>query len=216
MTLIQVALDTLDFNDTINLARQVAPYVDIVELGTPCIKYNGVGIVKRLKSVVATTNTMVLADLKTMDAGYYESLPFYEAGADICTVLGAADFGTIEGVIKAAKETNKKVQVDLINVSDKQSVVKHAIEAGADILGIHTGLDQQARGVTPFADLASVSNMGNGIVRISVAGGINSSTVAQAIAAGANIIVAGAAIYGAADPVAAAKAIRDAVDAVTV
>ncbi|MGZ4958140.1 MAG: orotidine 5'-phosphate decarboxylase / HUMPS family protein, partial [Methylomonas sp.] len=39
--LIQMALDSLDFNQTVALADQVAPYVDIFEIGTPCIKYNG-------------------------------------------------------------------------------------------------------------------------------------------------------------------------------
>jgi 3-hexulose-6-phosphate synthase len=39
--LIQMALDSLDFDATIALAEQVAPYVDILEIGTPCIKYNG-------------------------------------------------------------------------------------------------------------------------------------------------------------------------------
>ena len=46
--LIQMALDPLDFNQTVALADQVAPYVDIFEIGTPCIKYNGINLVKEL------------------------------------------------------------------------------------------------------------------------------------------------------------------------
>ena len=42
--LIQMALDSLDFNQTVALADQVAPYVDIFEIGTPCIKYNGINL----------------------------------------------------------------------------------------------------------------------------------------------------------------------------
>jgi len=47
--LIQLALDSLDFDQTISLAEQTAPYVDIFEIGTPCIKHNGINIVKELR-----------------------------------------------------------------------------------------------------------------------------------------------------------------------
>ena len=85
--LIQMALDSLDFDATIALAEQVAPYVDILEIGTPCIKYNGLELVTALKAKFP--EKLILVDLKTMDAGEYEAEPFYKAGDDICTVLGA-------------------------------------------------------------------------------------------------------------------------------
>jgi len=47
--LIQLALDSLDFDQTISLATQTAPYIDIFEIGTPCIKHNGVKLVKELR-----------------------------------------------------------------------------------------------------------------------------------------------------------------------
>ncbi|NBO10463.1 MAG: 3-hexulose-6-phosphate synthase, partial [Methylophilaceae bacterium] len=77
---------------------------------------------------------------------------------------------------------------------------------GAHIIGVHTGLDQQAAGQTPFADLAMVAGLKLGL-EISVAGGVKAATTAQVRDAGATIIVAGAAIYGAADPAASAAEI---------
>jgi 3-keto-L-gulonate-6-phosphate decarboxylase len=82
-------------------------------------------------------------------------------------------------------------------------------------VGIHTGLDAQAAGQTPFADLQDVARLGLN-VRISVAGGIKQSTVQQVVEAGANIIVVGAAIYGAASPAEAAREIRELVEAAAV
>ena len=212
MTLIQVALDTLDYEQTISLAKLVSPYVDIIELGTPCIKFNGIRIVEDIHTLIPKCQT--LADLKTMDAGYYEASPFYAAGADIVTVLGAADAGTIKGAVEASKMTKAQTQVDLINVKNKQEVVDLAYSFGAHIIGVHTGLDQQAKGQTPFADLKKVQWMKSNLkgLKISVAGGINKDTVRQAIDAGADIVVVGAAIYGAADPVRAAAEIREAVE----
>ncbi|QSA96379.1 3-hexulose-6-phosphate synthase [Methylococcus sp. EFPC2] len=208
--LIQVALDTLDFEQTLKLAASVAPYVDILEIGTPSIKFNGIGLVKALKA--AHPRNKVLVDLKTMDAGLYEAKPFYNAGADIVTVLGVAGIATIKGVIEAANAYGKQTQIDLINVPDKAALAREGVAAGAHILGVHTGLDAQAAGHTPFADLQGILNLNLGAT-VSVAGGINQSTVQQVARAGAGIVVVGAAIYGAASPAAAAKEIRGLVDA---
>jgi 3-hexulose-6-phosphate synthase len=210
MAEIQMALDSLDFDATMALAEAVAPYVDILEIGTPCIKYNGLKLVKALKAAHPTKK--ILVDLKTMDAGEYESTPFFEAGGDICTVLGAADAATVNGVIKAAKANGAEAQVDLISVEDKAAVAKEAAANGAQIIGVHTGLDAQAAGQTPFADLALIAGLGLD-VKISVAGGINKTTIQDTVRAGANIVVVGAAIYGAASPAESAKELRALVDA---
>jgi len=209
--LIQMALDSLDFDATVNLATLVAPHVDIFEIGTPCIKHNGVNLVKELRA--RFPNHLLLVDLKTMDAGEYEATPFYAAGADICTVLGVSGLATCAGVIKAANAHGAEAQIDLINVEDKVACARATVEAGAQIMGIHTGLDAQAAGHTPFADLEAIAALGLP-VRISVAGGIKASTVQDVVRAGASIIVVGAAIYGAACPATAAREIRELVDAV--
>lgn len=203
--LIQLALDSLDFNATLNLAEQTAEHVDIFEIGTPCIKHNGVDLVKALRAKFP--DKLILVDLKTMDAGEYEAEPFYAAGADICTVLGVSGLATIAGVIKAAKKYAAEVQVDLINVSNKVECALEAAKLGAHIIGVHTGLDAQAQGQTPFEDLQAIAQLGLKM-RLSVAGGIKQSTIKQVVDAGANIIVVGAAIYGANSPADAAKAIR--------
>ena len=200
----QMALDSVDFDATVALATAVAPYVDILEIGTPCIKHNGIKMLETLRAKFP--NNKILVDLKTMDAGYYEAEPFYKAGADICTVLGCADIGTIKGIIDVANKYGKKAQVDLINVADKEARTREVAKLGAHIIGVHTGLDQQAAGQTPFSDLAMVAGLKLG-VDISVAGGVKAATAAQVRDAGASIIVAGAAIYGAADPAASAAEI---------
>jgi 3-hexulose-6-phosphate synthase/6-phospho-3-hexuloisomerase len=203
--LIQLALDSLDFNQTISLAEQAAPYVDIFEVGTPCIKHNGINIVRELKA--RFPKKLVLVDLKTMDAGEYEATPFYAAGADIVTVLGVSGMATIAGVIKAANAYDAEAQIDLINVPNKLECAREAAKLGAHIIGVHTGLDAQAAGQTPFEDLQAIADLGLN-VRISVAGGINKSTVQQVVKAGADIVVVGAAIYGAPSPAEAARLIR--------
>jgi len=205
MALTQMALDSLDFDATMGLAETVAPHVDILEIGTPCIKHNGIPLLKALRAKFP--DNKILVDLKTMDAGEYEAEPFFAAGGDICTVLGAAGIATIKGVIAAAKKHGGECQVDMINVNDKAAFAKECVAAGAQIIGVHTGLDAQAAGHTPFADLADIAAAVGDSAKISVAGGVKADTAQQVKDAGASIIVAGAAIYGAADPAAAAAEI---------
>lgn len=209
-TMIQIALDTLDFDKTCTLAALVSPYVDIIEIGTPCIKYNGIQILHALKS--SCPGNKILVDLKTMDAGFYEASAFYQAGADICTVLGAAGLPTVKGVVEAANAHGKQAQVDLINVADKAAVARAAVAAGAHIIGIHTGLDAQAAGATPFVDLHKMRDLNLGAL-LSVAGGIHAGTVQQVARFGVDIVVIGAAIYGAASPAGAAAEMRRLLDA---
>lgn len=208
--LIQLAIDSLDFDQSVALAEQAGPYVDIFEIGTPCIKHNGVRLVEELRA--RFPDKLILVDLKTMDAGEYEAAPFYAAGGDICTVLGVSGLATIEGVVKAANANGGEAQVDLINVPDKVQCARDSAAIGAQIVGIHTGLDAQAAGHSPFSDLSDIASLGLD-VRISVAGGIKASTVQQVVESGANIIVVGAAIYGAPSPAEAAREIRELVDA---
>jgi 3-hexulose-6-phosphate synthase len=208
--LIQLALDSLDNATTFKLATLAAPYVDVLEIGTPNIKANGLPLVRELKKKFP--NKLLLVDLKTMDAGEYEASPFFEAGADIVTVLGVSGLPTIAGVIKAANKYNAEVQVDLINVPDKAGCARESAKLGAQIIGVHTGLDAQAAGQTPFADLQLVAKLGLP-VRISVAGGIKQSTAQQVARSGAGIVVVGAAIYGAPNPADAAREIRGLIEA---
>lgn len=208
--LIQVALDSLDYDQTLDLARAAAPYVDIIEIGTPCIKANGLRLVRAMKA--QHPDKILLVDLKTMDAGYYEAEPFFKAGADITTVLGTADLGTIKGVVDVANAYGKEAQVDLINVDNKPKRAQEAVKLGAHIIGIHTGIDQQLAGQTPFADLSALVALGLD-VKISVAGGIKQSTVQQVAKSGPSIIVIGGAITGAEDASKAAGQIRDLIEA---
>ena len=118
----------------------------------------------------------------------------------------------MQGVIDAANANNAEAQIDLIGVSDKAAVATAAAKMGAQIIGVHTGLDAQAAGQTPFADLNTIAGLGLS-VRISVAGGINKDTIQSTVQAGATIVVVGAAIYGADSPADSAKELRALVDA---
>lgn len=139
---LQVAIDLLTTEAALRLAGQVAPYVDVIELGTPLIKSEGMSVITAVKN--AHPDKTVFADLKTADAGELEARLAFDAGADLVTVLGTADDSTINGAVVAARAASKGVVVDLINVTNKATRAKEAHALGAVFVEFHAGLDEQA------------------------------------------------------------------------
>lgn len=202
---LQVAIDLLSTADALQLLNKVAPYVDIIELGTPLIKQQGLSVVTNVKA--AYPDKLVFADMKTMDAGELEAKLAFEAGADIVTVLASAGNSTIAGAVKAGKAHGKAVVADMIGVADKVARLQELKTLGVSWVELHAGLDEQAQSGYTIDSLLDAGR--NASIPFSVAGGINLDRINKVEDAGATIAVAGAAIYGASDPAAAAKALRE-------
>ena len=205
MIKLQLALDVLTTKEALKLADATKESIDIIEIGTPLLKHEGVTLITKMKK--SFPDKEILVDLKTMDVGEYESDFCFDAGADIVTVLGAADIGTIKGSIKSAKKHNKKVMVDLINVKNKRKRAKKVKKLGADYVGIHSGIDQQHRGHSPLKDLKEVSK--NVKIPLIVAGGINEDSIQKIIKQKPSVVVVGGAITSAKNPKKIAKTLKN-------
>lgn len=204
---LQFAMDTLTTESALDLAAKAAPYVDILELGTPLIKSEGLAAITAVKA--AHPDKTVFADLKTMDAGELEADIAFSAGADLVTVLGVAGDSTITGAVAAATKHGKGVVVDLIGVSDKVARAREVVALGAVFVEMHAGLDEQAEDGYSLDALLSAGKAAE--VPFSVAGGVSADSVEAVQQAGADVAVAGSAIYSASDVAAAAAAIRSAI-----
>ncbi len=202
---LQVAIDLLSTPDALGLLHKVAEFVDVIELGTPLIKKEGLSVVTDIKA--AYPEKLVFADLKTMDAGELEANLAFDAGADIVTVLGVAGDDTIAGAVKAGKTHGKSVVADMIGVKDRPVRLKELKALGITWAELHAGLDEQAQAGYSIDSLLEIGR--NSPIPFSVAGGINLERICAVEAAGAIVAVAGGAIYHAKDPAAAAKALRE-------
>lgn len=203
---LQLALDVLDADRALQLAEDVRPVVDILEIGTPLMKFAGISVLEKLRK--AFPEKQILVDLKTMDVGDYEADFCFAHGADIVTVLGVADCETIRGSLSAAERHGGQVMVDLINHPDKARRACEAERMGAHFVGVHTGIDQQRQGVTPLQDLRTVRKASS--IPVMVAGGITAETVSSIAEESPHTVVVGGGITGAPDPGAAARRIREA------
>ncbi|HQG61057.1 MAG TPA: 3-hexulose-6-phosphate synthase [Methanofastidiosum sp.] len=209
--ILQLALDILNLDRAISMAKEAVPGgIDWIEAGTPLIKSEGMEAIRELKRIFP--NKKIIADMKTMDTGDFETEMASKAGADIISILGASDDSTIKEAIKAARKYNSEIMVDLINVKNKVDRAAEVEKMGAKYVCIHVGIDQQMKGENPLQDIKDVKEAVN--ITIATAGGLNSENIPGVISAGADIVIVGGAITKASNLLDATKIIRKSIDLV--
>ncbi|MFW9972217.1 MAG: orotidine 5'-phosphate decarboxylase / HUMPS family protein [Candidatus Odinarchaeota archaeon] len=209
---LQVALDVESINDALAISKQVAPFVDIIEAGTPLIKSEGVQSIKALKD--AHPDKLVCADLKTADAGYLEVKMAAKAKADIVTILADAYDDTIEEALRAAHDFHVEIMADLI-VSRSPAIRLaglidlHYEDTKLHYALVHSGLDSQASRRAPLYELESVIRIQEH-PRLAIAGGIRETDISKILLLPVDIVIVGGGITRTKNPKEAAKRIRNA------
>ncbi|HEV8361039.1 MAG TPA: 3-hexulose-6-phosphate synthase, partial [Candidatus Thermoplasmatota archaeon] len=205
---LQVALDLLNLHRALDIAREaVEGGADWVEAGTPLIKSEGLEAVRQLKRAFPAKT--IVADMKIMDTGGFETEMAAKAGAGVVTVLGASDDGTIREAVKAGQQYGCKVMVDLISVADKPRRAAEAEKLGAHYIGLHVGIDEQMRAQSPVQMVRDVVKATR--LPVAVAGGIHSESAPALVEAGAAVIIVGGAITKAKSPLDATRAVKQAI-----
>jgi 3-hexulose-6-phosphate synthase/6-phospho-3-hexuloisomerase len=207
---LQVALDMMHLKRAIEIGKEaVEGGADWIEAGTPLIKSEGAECLRALKREFP--DRVIVADMKTMDVGGFEVEIAAKAGADIVTVMGLSDDGTISEAVLTGRKYGTKIMVDLMNVEDKVKRAKEVEALGASYVCLHVGIDEQMRGgKSPLEVVKAVSAVTN--IPVAVAGGITSETAASFLKAGASIIIVGGGIIKAEDVRGAAKRIKEAIE----
>ena len=209
LPVLQVALDFENLSRALPAAREaIRGGADWVEAGTPLIKSEGLDAVRQLKKEFP--GHRIVADMKVMDTGAFEVEIAAKAGADLVTVLGTADDDTIAEAVRGGEKYGAEIVVDLLNVADPVARAMRAGELGAAAVCWHVGIDMQMQGRTPFEILEEL--VAKSPIPVSVAGGLNSETVARAARAGARILIVGGAITKSENIQEATRRIREAID----
>lgn len=211
---IQLAMDTLDRDHALLLAKQCAPYVDIIEAGTPLIKSVGIGIVKTLRMLYP--DKTILADLKSSDVGGYEANMAFEAGADVVTTQGITTLATITEVQKMADKWKKRAEVDMTGVANPVAKAAEVKKVGVSLVLYHRSIDEETTIGALWDDKAcqTVGEMTALGMDVAIAGGVDAKVIPLLCNFPLYGIVVGRGITGQNDPAASAKEVRTLVDSI--
>src|SRR5262245_50955867 len=154
---ISVDVGTLDLGLTVASAA-LAAGVDIVEMGTPLLKTQGVSnVVPAFRK--RFPDALLLADMKTMDGGAGEARNVYAGGGNIVDFLALAGADTAKSICavrdefrRAGPELPRLVFSDIMvphqgPASQACEVALRMVEAGVDAVGVH--LQSDARRAHP-------------------------------------------------------------------
>lgn len=150
-------MDVPSLEDALPIAEAaVAAGIDWLEVGTPLILGEGLHAVKALKA--RWPEKPVVADLKTMDAGYLECEMMAKAGASHVVVMAVAHEATVKGAVAAARDYGIEVMCDVMLCPDKPEAARRMCSLGVDYIILHTGFDERGAdpSQSPLNDLAAV------------------------------------------------------------
>jgi bifunctional enzyme Fae/Hps len=201
---LEVAFDIPDWR-RVEGVIEALPRTDaiIIEAGTPLIKRYGVEVVQKIHQL--RPETVVLADLKTLDTGNLEARMAGDATADVIGFSGLAPLKTMEKFIEECKKVGALSLMDTLNVPDPIEVLKK-LKVKPDIVELHRAIDVEQTEESQWGNIDEIKKVCNNKVLVAVAGGIRVDKVKEALDAGADILVVGRAITAAKDVTGAARA----------
>lgn len=189
--IVQVSLDFKTLEDALPVAEvAVRAGVDWLEAGTPLILGEGLHAVRRLRE--RFPDHPIVADLKTMDAGFLEAEMMFEAGATHVVVMAVAHPSTVEGAVRAARLYGGSVMADVMVHPAKVEAACRMEALGVDAIIVHTGYDERHAEPErhPFEELEAIA--GAVSIPVQAVGGLTLEQAVECPGRGASLVVIGA------------------------
>ncbi len=206
--MMQLALDYISLPPALAMAQLVHKEVEIIEIGTPLCKAEGMRAVSAVHELCP--DNLILADIKSPDVGGLEAKMAFDAGADWMTVLGAAPLATVDLALKEAQSRpGKEMIIELTGIRDILARAREWRSMGVDRMVYHRGWDEGNTSRTWDAhDRGIIEELIGMGFKISIAGGLEMDTVAFFRGLPVTVFIIGRAIRENPDPVASARRFR--------
>jgi len=207
---LQLALDRPDLAHALEVVAQAAPYVDLIEAGTPLLIREGIRAVRELRR--RYRGRAIVADIKVIDAGEPIAELAFAAGANVVTVLGCASDEVIERVVQSARRYEGAVMADSLSVPNLQERAIRLRELGVSSICINRrGLKTHKEG--PEERQKKLINLVSGLeLPVYLAGGIDQAELPLLCEAPLAGLIIGAAIAEASSPAQSARQMRRIID----
>ncbi|MEE9418249.1 MAG: bifunctional 5,6,7,8-tetrahydromethanopterin hydro-lyase/3-hexulose-6-phosphate synthase [Desulfatiglandaceae bacterium] len=106
----------------------------IIKAGAPLIKRYGIEVCQKIHQI--RPESVLIADMKTLDTGNLEARMAGDATADVITFSGLAPLKTQERAIEECNKVGALAYMDTINLDDPLEVIKQ-LEVKPDIVEMH-------------------------------------------------------------------------------
>lgn len=216
---LQVTLDTMSVEAGIDLLRDVAPYLDIIEVGTPLLLDTGMQAITEVKR--AFPDVEVLADTKIWHDGTRIAASAFDHGADMVSVLGATTDAEIQAVVDYAQAGGHAVTADLSGIRGLVQRASELEDLGVRYMMVPSGLRREntieddalhrntrAMGGTPLALVRNVMRGLSNAKEVAVVDNITLENLDQVLATKPGVLLIGRAILAAESPAKAAAEFR--------
>jgi bifunctional enzyme Fae/Hps len=150
----------------------------IIKAGAPLIKRYGVEVCQKIHQI--RPETVVIADMKTLDTGNLEARMAGDATADAIAFSALAPIKTQERFITECHKVGTLAYMDTINVFDPLEII-YKLNVKPDIVELHGTVDR--------ALISNVKEACDGKALISVAGEVEISDATQIIDSGGDILM---------------------------
>jgi len=182
---IQIAFN-YSFRDFVRVVGHIPKHKRIIlEAGTPFIKREGIGVIRKMKMYWPGP---ICADLKIADGAYEEVLMAKQMGADSITALGNSSAETLRIFVDTCREVGAVSIVDMIgNANPLKTLWKaHVVP---DMVYIHRGRDEETSygKIIQYKDIAKLK--GKYDLETGAAGGIDEKELQSAIFNNADVVV---------------------------
>ena len=216
---LQVTLDTMSVEAGIARLREVAPYLDIIEVGTPLLLDEGMGAVSAVKE--AFPDIEVLADTKIWHDGTRIAASAFSHGADMVSVLAGTTDAEVRAVVECAESMDGAVAADLSGLNGLMQRASELEEMGVRYMMVPSGLrrvdmpdddafhrNTRAIGGTPLALVRNVMRGLTSTKEVAVVDNITLDNLDQVVATNPGVLLVGRAILAADDPAGTAAEFR--------
>ncbi len=196
----QISFDLIDLEKQLDIARKIADFADIFEIGTLPIFKHGTTAVELFRKEFP--KKPLLADTKIVDRGRDAVSIFSQAGSDWISVMGGTSRNVIHGACSKAHDLGKKIMLDLIDSNYPGQTALEAESLGVDALLFHQAHDE-SNGLSILEHWEMVR--GNTNLPIFVSARITRETIDQILHLKPDGIIIGRAILEHEDPISEAR-----------